>query len=178
MSSMENSAQVRCILFDWGDTLMRSFGEFSGPMADWPRVEALPHAAEVLEVLQPIYRLAVATNADISSDADIRRALQRVGLNSYFEKIYCFRNLGVQKPQPEYFSAVLKDLRLEAGQVVMVGDHFDADVLGAVNSGLRAVWFNWRTEEDRHGPGYETMHDLRELPELLGFHQDLSAATG
>jgi putative hydrolase of the HAD superfamily len=173
---MENSAQVRCILFDWGDTLMYSFSEFTGIMANWPRVEALPHAALVLETLQPICRLAVATNADMSFEADIRRALERVDLSSYLEKIYCFRNLGVQKPQPEFFSAILKDLQLEAGQVLMVGDHFEADVIGAVNSGLSAVWFNWRSDEERRGPHYETIHDLRELPGLLASQQESPAA--
>ena len=27
-----------CLLFDWGDTLMRDFKEFDGPMKDWRRL--------------------------------------------------------------------------------------------------------------------------------------------
>ena len=41
--------ESRCVLFDWGDTLMRDFPEFSGPMASWSHVEALPNVKEVLE---------------------------------------------------------------------------------------------------------------------------------
>jgi putative hydrolase of the HAD superfamily len=37
----------RCLLFDWGDTLMRVFPEYVGPMAAWPKVEAMPHAEEM-----------------------------------------------------------------------------------------------------------------------------------
>ncbi len=36
----------RAILFDWGDTLMRVFPEYDGPMYAWPRVEAVEGTAE------------------------------------------------------------------------------------------------------------------------------------
>jgi hypothetical protein len=42
--------------------------------------------------------------------------------------------------------------------------------MGAVNSGLHAVWFNWRNAEDRLGAQYETIHDLRDLPGVLHLH--------
>jgi len=35
------SRMIRALIFDWGDTVMRVFPEFSGPMAHWPRVEAV-----------------------------------------------------------------------------------------------------------------------------------------
>ena len=37
-----------CILFDWGDTLMRVFPEFEGPMFTWPRVEVVSGIKETL----------------------------------------------------------------------------------------------------------------------------------
>ncbi len=74
------------ILFDWGDTLMRDFSSFVGPMKDWPTVEALPGAAEVLTVLHPDWTLALATNAEASGETDIWAALRRVGLDGYLDK--------------------------------------------------------------------------------------------
>lgn len=44
--------ESRCVLLDWGDTLMRDFPEFSGPMAAWHHVEAVPNVREVLVELQ------------------------------------------------------------------------------------------------------------------------------
>ena len=85
------SADNGCILFDWGDTLMRDFREFSGPMASWPEVRALPGAGEVLSALRPHWRLALATNAADSSEAEIRDALERVDLSPLIDKVYCFR---------------------------------------------------------------------------------------
>ena len=80
----------RCILFDWGDTLMRVFPEYDGPMVGWPEVAAVSHAAEALEALRPGWLLAVATNAAASEEADIRAALRRAGLDRFFDRIYCF----------------------------------------------------------------------------------------
>ena len=105
-----------CILFDWGDTLMRDFKEFSGPMKDWPRVEAVQGAAEMLSALYPDWTLALATNAADSDEEEIRLALQRVGLAVYLDKIYCFKTIGHKKPSLEFFNYILNDLGLSPKQ--------------------------------------------------------------
>lgn len=156
-----------CILFDWGDTLMRDFKEFSGPMKDWPRLEAVPGAAETLAALHPDWTLAIATNADASTEADIRSALRRVDLDQWLDKVYCFKSIGHKKPSPEFFSYILNDLHLAPEQVLMVGDNYTADVLGAVNFGLRAVWFNERDNENHAGERVHTIHRLEELLSIV-----------
>ena len=159
------------LLFDWGDTLMRDLPQFSGPMAGWPRVEALPGAAETLQALAGEWRIALATNAADSDEAQIRQALQRGGLDAWIEQVYCFKRLGVKKPAPEFFAAILADAAqlggAPPGRVVMVGDSFAGDVQGALSSGLQAVWLNTRSAEQRAGPGYTTIHLLAELPAAL-----------
>ena len=131
-----------CILFDWGDTLMRDFKEFNGPMKDWPRVEAVPGAAETLAALRPDWTLALATNANDSAEADIRAALQRVNLDRWLDKVYCFKKIGHKKPSLEFYQYILDDLKLTPRSICMVGDNFEADVLGANACGMRAIWFN------------------------------------
>lgn len=155
--------ESRCILFDWGDTLMRVFPDYDGPMAAWPRVEAMPHAVDVLTELHKEFLLGVATNAADSDEAEIRAALARVGLDPLLDRIYCHRSLGHKKPSQEYFEAVLADLGLEPDRVVMVGDDFAADVVGANRSGIRAIWYNPYTSEERENDTYQTVHDLGRL---------------
>jgi HAD superfamily hydrolase (TIGR01509 family) len=136
-----------CILFDWGDTLMRVLPEFDGPMKDWPRVEAVPGAFETLTALHEEWILALATNAADSDEQDIRAALRRVDLDRLLDKVYCFKKIGFRKPSPEFFAYILEDLGLPPDQVIMVGDDYAADVLGAWQCGLRAAWFkqgNWK----------------------------------
>jgi putative hydrolase of the HAD superfamily len=151
------------ILFDWGDTIMRDFPQYTTPMAAWPRVEAVEGAEEVLRRLQPVVTLILATNAALSDEADIRRALDRVHLGVYFQKIYCLKNTGYQKPSPEFYTAILHDLGANPADALMVGDSFENDVLGANRVGIRAVWLNLKDAETKTGGLYQTIHALREL---------------
>ena len=160
-----NQGRRRCLLFDWGDTLMRDFPQFDGPMFTWPRVEAVSNVKDVLAALRPGWILALATNAEASDEADIRKALERVGLNELIEKVYCYRRIGHKKPSPEFFEYILNDLGVEPERVVMVGDDFEVDVLGANHCGIPAVWFNERVPRKRRiGKMYRTIDDFAALP--------------
>jgi FMN phosphatase YigB (HAD superfamily) len=176
----ELQPKSQCILFDWGDTLMRDFREFSGPMCTWPRVEALPYAPEALAQLHPRWILALATNAVDSDEKDIAQALQRADLARFIDHIYCYRSIGHKKPTPQYFDHVLSDLRLDRDQIVMVGDDFASDIAGANQSGIRAIWLCEQSDEQRDeqsieqpfvqtieqpiDDNYRIIRDFRELP--------------
>ena len=169
----EQHQRIKALLFDWGDTLMVDFPQYQGVMKDWPGVQAVPGAVDLLAALQGQYTLAIATNAADSDETAIRAALERVGLNQFIERIYCQRSIGFAKPSAEYFAHVLNDLNLEAGEVLMVGDTFSTDVLGASRCGLWAVWLNRRNLEEQFGETYRTIHDLSQLPQLLqDWHPD------
>jgi len=155
------------VLFDWGDTLMRVFPEYKGKMKDWPRVQEIPGARKALHALHGRIGIALATNATDSEEADIRQALERVDLNSFIKRIYCYSSVGSRKSSPDFFSHVVKDLRIPADHLVMVGDEFAEDVEAAQAAGLRAVWFNPRTPEVRTGHSLATLHHLDHLPALL-----------
>jgi len=132
---------IRALVFDWGNTVMRDFPEYPGPMALWPHVEAIPGIAEALAQLRPRYRLALATNA-ASSGADlVGQALARVGLEDYFT-IFAARDLGTCKPEPAFFARVLDGLGCAPQEAAMVGDDYRVDIVGAKAAGLRAIWFN------------------------------------
>jgi HAD superfamily hydrolase (TIGR01509 family) len=167
---MKDTLSHGCILFDWGDTLMRDFKEFSGPMKDWPRLEVIPGAVDTLTILHRDWTLGLATSADISDEADIRAALKCAGLNDLLDRIYCFKNTGFKKPSPAFYRHILDDLELEPRSVCMVGDHYEADVLAANACGIRAVWFNEHTDEERRGDMHRTIHDLSSLPGILRSH--------
>ena len=156
-----------CILFDWGDTLMRDFKEFGGPMKDWPRVESIPGAGKLLATLHPDWILAIATNAEVSDEADIRAALQRADLNQFLDKVYCFKKIGYKKPSFEFFQYILDDLQLAPQLIYMVGDNYEADVLGANRFNIRAIWFNQHSLDKRENDLQRTIHAMGELPDIL-----------
>jgi HAD superfamily hydrolase (TIGR01549 family) len=146
---------------------MRVFPEFEGPMAKWPYLETLPSVKQTLSELRSDWIIGLATNAVDSEEVEIRQALAMVGIDEFIEKIYCYRKIGHRKPTFDFFEFILEDLGIEPQQVVMVGDSFEADVLGANSAGLRGVWFNHRTEEERKGNLQRTIHDLSELRTVL-----------
>jgi len=157
-----------CVLFDWGDTLMRDFPEFTGRMVGWPRVEVCAYAKEVLSALRSMgWTLALATNASDSSESDVWDALRRGGLDSLLDRIYCSHNVGVRKPSRAFFDFIVRDLGLPRSDMVMVGDDFAADILGATAAGIRAVWVAGEREAERRGNMHRTIRDLRDLPRLL-----------
>jgi putative hydrolase of the HAD superfamily len=157
------------VLFDWGDTVMRVFPEYEGPMACWPRVEAVPGVAEALRALQPRCRLVLATNAPASGAAPVRQALARVGLEGYFQAVFTARELGVRKPEPAFFQAMLRELGCAPHDATMVGDEYPIDVVGAKAAGLRAVWFNPLVSPCPliHPLHDAEVHTLAELPSVL-----------
>ncbi len=165
MSGRDRESQ--CILLDWGNTLMRDFPEFSGPMAAWPRVEVLPNVKEVLTQLQPQWTLVLATNSIHSDETAIWKALDRVGLRSLLDRVYCFQTIGHSKPTPDFFDYIVKDLEMDRCHMVMVGDEFEKDVIGANRSGIRGIWLNEASDEVRVGKMYQTIFDFRALLETL-----------
>jgi len=156
----------RAYLFDWGNTVMRDIPGLTGPMKDWPQVNAVNSVADALRHLNNISRCYLATNAKESDEKDIRAALDRVDLARYFKGIFCFRSVGSAKPSSEFFSHIVAALELEPEQIAMVGDSFENDILGAVNLGIYGYWYNPGSREDKYGERYTTIHSMSELIEL------------
>jgi len=169
---MTNSRD-QAILFDWGDTVMRNFPSSTGPMHTWPTVEALPGIQSALAHLHRSFIVALATNAEDSDEIDIRKALKRCGLADYFDRVFCYREVGHRKPDPRFYRAVLSTLKLSASRVFMVGDSLEDDVLAANSQGIAAVWFNPVSEISNTGSAHRTVHRFEDLAEAL---QELGAA--
>jgi putative hydrolase of the HAD superfamily len=83
------------------------------------------------------YRLAVISNGDSSQQ---RRKLERTGIASRFESVVISGDLGVYKPAPEIFERSLQELSVSAEEAVYIGDHLEADALGAQRVGMWAIW--------------------------------------
>jgi len=158
------------VLFDWGDTVMRDDPASTVPMVEWPVVHAIDGIADVLAYLRSSGRRSIlATSANISDEAQIRAALARASLDMYLSGIYCFKNTDLPKGEA-FYRHILADLGLPASNALMVGDHFEKDVLAANNAGIFAVWFNPRSGESHTGDLHVTVHSM---PELLSFFVSL-----
>ena len=151
---------------------MRNIPGQNGPMAHWPRVEAVAGVGEVLRALHPTYHLALATNAQDSDAELVRAALRRAGLEYCFHCVFAARDLGAAKPDVRFFRAMSLRLGCRPEEVVMVGDDYLADVVGAKDAGWRAIWFNpagspCPLAHPRHDAEVAAMADLPSALECL-----------
>lgn len=151
-------------LFDWGDTLMVDFLETTGKMCDWELVEAIEGAEEALKYLSERAQIYIATGAIESSEADIKKAFHRVGLDQYISGYFCKANLGCKKGHPDFLSTILKKLDKEPAQLTMVGDSLKNDIEPAQKIGLKTVWLNRDKTPDLKPNG----HTITSLTELCG----------
>ena len=158
-----NVLRYPTVRFDWGDTVMRDYPEITRPMVEWETLEVIEGITDVLVYLHSSgRRLVLATNAAISDEGQIRRALARGGLDSYFSHIYCFKNTHLPKGEA-FYHHILNDLNISASYALIVGDGFETDVLAANAVGIFAVWFNPKSDETRKDELHITVHSMQEL---------------
>jgi FMN phosphatase YigB (HAD superfamily) len=155
------------LVFDWGDTVMRDFREYQGPMEAWPVVETMPGADTSLRSLSPHYALYLATNAADSDAAAVRRALARVGLDGVFADVFTSRDLGARKPFPAFFDAIARRARVAAANCVMIGNDYANDIAPAKAVGMRTVWLTARRDTADHDAADVVVANLDDLPAAI-----------
>ena len=159
----ENSFLYPTVLFDWGDTVMRDHPEITIPMVEWETVEVIEGIDEMLAYLHSSgRRIVLATSAAISDETQIRGALARGGLASYFSRVYCFKNTNLPKGEA-FYRYILNDLNLSASDTLMVGDGFEKDIQIPSGMGIFAVWFNPKSDEVRKNELHITVHSMQQL---------------
>ena len=100
----------------------------------------VPGVPELLQALRGRVRLGVVTNGP---SARQREKLTFCGIRAgELQALAISAEVGANKPSPAIFRRALAGLAVEPGQVVMVGDSWENDVLGALESGMAAVWLN------------------------------------
>jgi putative hydrolase of the HAD superfamily len=158
---------VKAIVFDWGDTLMRDF-PFPGAMKDWPVISVIPQAAKVLAELRNSYVLAVGSNAGDSSSRDIKEALDRGGIGHSLHHVFSSKDIGYEKPHLKFFQFIQEQLQLQPWEILMVGNNCLKDIQGPKQAGWRTVWFNENNETTTEcGEADATIFHLSALPHLL-----------
>jgi len=123
--------------------------------------EWLVDIEKLLIELSAEYKVALLSNAWLEAP---RQLLRDRGYSRWFDVMVVSFDIGISKPDKRIFQHTLNVLGVEAHEAVMVGDSIKADIEGAINSGLQAVWVDY--EGTREWTGY-SLDNLNDLPELL-----------
>ncbi|OXA97527.1 noncanonical pyrimidine nucleotidase, YjjG family [Flavobacterium oncorhynchi] len=117
---------------------------------------------EVLEYLKPKYKLHIITNG-FANVQD--RKISNAALGGYFATITNSESAGVKKPNSIIFDYAVNLAQTSKANSIMIGDDFDADVNGALNAGLDAIFFNVKNIETPKN--YKQINHLLELKKYL-----------
>ncbi|WP_293935251.1 YjjG family noncanonical pyrimidine nucleotidase [Sphingobacterium sp. UBA6645] len=127
------------------------------------KTNLFPNAHETLAYLKDKYTLHLISNGFKEA---CEKKLEHSKLSSYFNTIVISEIIGINKPDPRIFEHALQNGQALREQAVMIGDNIDADVRGAQNAGIEAIFFN-PLEVEKPGDVNYMIKDLKELQELF-----------
>jgi putative hydrolase of the HAD superfamily len=137
--------------------------------AERNRVQCYPDALDALARISAKVPVAALSNGN----AD----LVAIGLDHHFAFQLGSREHGAAKPDPSIFHAACARLGCAPEEVLHVGDHIEADVLGAARAGLRTAWVHRDDAHHPHWPHDDMQPDLI-VPDLAALADHLDAMVG
>lgn len=114
---------------------------WSNYLAEWPR-QSTPYdeTPALLSSIKGRYRLGLVTNFPDGSTA--RKAFEKLGFDTIFYSMVVSDEVGYRKPSRIIFERALMELDSAPDSTVMVGDTYEADILGAKNMGMKAIFID------------------------------------
>lgn len=123
-----------------------------------------PSTKEVLlDLKEKNYRLHIITNG-FKEVQHIK--LQQSGLSEFFESVLCSEEVGKNKPHPSVFREAMNRAQTKAIQSIMIGDDFNADIIGAENVGICGILFDPNRKYIKNNIVNRIEH-LKEVPDRI-----------
>jgi HAD superfamily hydrolase (TIGR01509 family) len=140
---------------------------FSITQTNWaPEADSVP----TLRLLKSRgYRIGVVSN--VSDEENMNVLIDTGGLRPYLEHVVSSAAFGKRKPDSGIFRAALSLFGTGPRRAVMVGDNYEADILGAHGAGMQAIWITRRSPRPLPATAQRApeavVEALSEIPPLL-----------
>ena len=119
-------------------------------------------AVEVLKAEKGKFRLIAVTNGTKIAQT---KKLRTSGLIDVFDAVYISEDVGVEKPNKEYFDAVFEAEGItDLSEVLIIGDSLTSDIKGGNNAGIDTCWYNKLKAENTKG--VNITYEIAELKEI------------
>lgn len=92
--------------------------------------------------------------------------LNNSALAKYFTHVITSETSNSMKPQKEIFEYALKKINGNIEECIMIGDNINADIQGALNAGMDAIFVNHIKANHSIKPTH-TVYHLKELESIL-----------
>ncbi len=114
------------------------------------------------------YKIGVVTNGQ---EAIQREKLNEIKIENLINEIIVSETAGFSKPSPEIFDLALKKLGSTREETLMVGDHIQKDIEGALSAGITAIFYAPESKEKRvvvQNTEIVVIQEMSEILSLLG----------
>jgi len=108
------------------------------------KTNLFPLAHQTLSYLKNKYTLHVISNG-FKESTEMKIANNR--LDVYFEHVIISEVVGVNKPDRAIFDHALNLAEADVSESIMIGDSIEADIRGAQDYGMKAIYFNPQGKE-------------------------------
>ena len=71
-----------------------------------------------------------------------RSRLQVAGILHYFSDLFVSDDIGAEKPSEAFFEEAMRRSGVAPNEVLFIGDSLQADMMGALRSGIDRCWYN------------------------------------
>jgi putative hydrolase of the HAD superfamily len=131
------------------------------------RFEAYAPIPGAVATLRRLNRLGARLVAASNWEGWLDLLLAHLKLDRFFHSLVVSGRIGVEKPDRRFFEQALRQAGVAASEAVHVGDSYLADIEGARQADIDAIWLNTGGAPARDCP---SITDLAQLPELLRNH--------
>lgn len=115
----------------------------------------LESAREVLDYLQGRYTMHIITNGF----AEIQAVkMDSAEIAHYFTHVITSENANAKKPDPLVFQYAMEISGTTSAESLMIGDNYEADILGAKSVGMDTVFYNQPGTVVTDKPTYDIRH--------------------
>ena len=128
------------------------------------KTKLIPYAKEILEYLSPKYRLFILSNG--FTEVQYKK-LKTSGLSPYFEKVILSETAEANKPSPAIFDYAPKSTRSRRKASIMIGDSWEADIIGAKDSRIDQIFLNRENKTDLEFQPTYVVESLKEIEGIL-----------
>lgn len=108
------------------------------------KTNLFPKAHETLGYLKERYSLHLISNG-FKESTELK--VSKNGLNQYFENVVISEVVGFNKPDKAIFNHALTLANAGISESIMIGDSLEADIRGAQDYGMKAIYFNPERKE-------------------------------
>lgn len=119
-----------------------------------------PHTHETLSYLQAKYHLHLISNGFKEST---EYKVKNTNLTPYFKNVFISEVIGINKPDKAIFQYAIDTAGAQTHHSIMIGDSIEADVRGALNFGMDAIYFN----PNKADAPEDIKHQINHLQELF-----------